>query len=322
MRRANLLSSLASHWRLLALLLTAMPFPAAAATYNLDPNHNAVGNILRYKTQDGDTLLDVARNFDLGYTELIAANRKIDPWLPGAGKRVVIPSQFLLPDLPRKGIIINIARQRLFYFPPDGQTVETFPIGTGAEGSTTPIGTTRVIRKKEHPIWYPTASERLEKPELPTVVPAGPDNPMGDYALYLGFTAIAIHGTDKPYGVGRNVSHGCIRLYPEDIEQLFQQVPVGTQVTVIGDEAQLAWIGTDLYLAVYPNLLQTEALDTGQPMEPVSSEPIQEKVMSAAEGNYGRIDWDLVQRAALERTGMPMRVTLPISNEAADAAHQ
>jgi len=145
---------------------------------------------------------------------------------------------------------------------------------------------------------------------------------MGDYALYLGFTSIAIHGTDKPYGVGRNVSHGCIRLYPEDIERLYQQVPVGTEVRVIGDEAQLAWVGNDLYLAVYPNLQQTEALDTGQPMEPVGSEPIQEQVMSAAEGKFDRIDWDLVQRAALERTGMPLRVTLPLAKQAAQAASE
>ncbi|MFZ1988311.1 MAG: L,D-transpeptidase family protein [Alphaproteobacteria bacterium] len=319
MRRLHLASFLAFVGRLLGLFLIALPVRVDANTYTLDPGQSAVGNILRYKTRDNDTLLDIARNFDLGYTELIAANRGIDPWLPGVGKRVVIPSLFLLPDTPHKGIVINIARQRLFYYPPDGQTVETFPIGVGAEGSSTPIGATRVVRKKQHPIWYPTASERQEKPELPAVVPAGPDNPMGDYALYLGFPAIAIHGTDKPYGVGRNVSHGCIRLYPEDIERLFQQVPVGTEVRVIGDEAQLAWVGNDLYLAVFPNLQQTDQLDTGQPMEPVGSEPVQEQVMSAVEGDFGRIDWDLVQRTALERTGIPTRVSLPAAGEAATA---
>jgi len=320
MWRLHSASSLAFAGCLFGLLLIALPVRAHANTYNLDPGQSAVGNVLRYKTRENDTLLDIARNFDLGYTELIAANRGLDPWLPGPGKRVVIPSQFLLPDTPHKGIVINITRQRLFYYPPDGQTVETFPIGVGAEGSSTPIGMTRVVRKKEHPIWYPTASERQEKPELPAVVPAGPDNPMGDYALYLGFPAIAVHGTDKPYGVGRNVSHGCIRLYPEDIERLFQQVPVGTEVRVVGDEAQLAWIGRDLYLAVFPNKQQTDQLDSGQSMEPVGSAAVQEQVMSAAEGNFGRIDWDLVERVALERTGMPIRITLPSAGEADTAS--
>ncbi len=293
----------------LALILLALPCGANAETYKLEPGQNAIGSVLHYKTREGDTLLDVARNYDLGYTELIAANKGIDPWLPGAGKRVVIPAFFLLPDTPHKGIVINIVRQRLFYYSPDGETVQTYPIGVGTEGHDTPNGVTRVVRKKEHPIWYPTASERASEPDLPAMVPAGPDNPMGDYVLYLGWPTYGIHGTNKPFGVGRNVSHGCIRLYPEDIEQLFQEVSVGTEVRVVDQEAQLAWVGNDLYLAVFPNKQQTDELDIGHPLPPASSDGVMEQTMMAAEGHFGRVNWDLVEQLALERTGIPTRVT-------------
>lgn len=293
----------------LASIFFAMPPKAFSETYNLEAGQNAVGNVLRYKTREGDTLLDIARDNDLGYTELITANKAIDPWLPGVGKRVIVPSLFLLPDAPRKGIVINIARQRLFYYPSDGETVQTYPIGVGTEGHTTPIGVTRVARKKEHPIWYPTASILASEPDLPKMVPAGPDNPMGDYALYLGWPTYAIHGTNKPYGVGRNSSHGCIRLYPEDIEKLFGEIPVGTQVRVVDDEAQLAWIGDDLFLAVFPNKQQTEELDIGHPLPAADPQPVVEQVMAAANDDFSRIDWKLVQQLAAERTGIPTRVT-------------
>ena len=293
----------------LAITLCAAPFSAPAETYALQPGQNAVGNVFRTKTKAGDTLLDVARNNDLGYTELITANKGIDPWLPGPGKQIVVPSLFLLPDTPRKGIVINIGRQRLFYYPSDGKTVETYPIGVGTEGNDTPNGITKVARKKEHPAWYPTPSERASEPDLPEMVPAGPDNPMGDYVLYLGWPAYGIHGTNKPYGVGRNVSHGCIRLYPEDIQKLFGEVPVGTPVQVVNDEVQVAWIDDELYLAVFPNKEQTDELDDGHPLPPAPSDAVMEHVMTAAEGHFDRIDWDLVQKLASERTGIPIRIT-------------
>jgi L,D-transpeptidase ErfK/SrfK len=142
---------------------------------------------------------------------------------------------------------------------------------------------------------------------------------MGDYALYLGWPSYAMHGTNKPWGVGRNVSHGCIRLYPEDVEYLFQEVPVGTEVRVIDEEAQLAWIDGNLFLAVFPNKEQTDELDIGHPFTPVGSEAVLEEVMSAAEGNFGRIDWDIVEQTARERTGIPTRVTRDVAADVGDA---
>ena len=301
------------------LLALLMSVPARAETFELAPDQTAVGSLSTYATKPNDTLLDVARNFDLGYTELITANRGTDPWLPGADRQVVIPNFFLLPDVAHEGIVINLVRQRLFYFPPDGQTVETYPIGVGVQGWETPLGTTTIVSKKEHPTWYPPASIRATEPGLPDAFPPGPDNPMGDYALYLGWPTYAIHGTDKPFGVGRNVSHGCIRMYPEDIDRLFHEVSIGTKVTVISQEAQVAWIGDDLYLAVFPDKIQTDELDVAHPLPPADSEGVSEAVMLAAEGKFGRVDWDLVDEVARDRTGIPIQVTREDETNQSDA---
>lgn len=254
-----------------ALLLALFVFPhgAVARSHPLEPGQTAVGRVLTCTTKREDTLLDIAQTYDLGYTELVIANPGIDPWLPGEGKTVTIPAFFLLPNAPRQGIVVNLVKQRLYYFPPDGKTVETYPLGVGGEGRSTPLGVTRIVRKQAHPTWYPPPSILAKDPELPKIVPPGPGNPMGDYALYLGWPAYTIHGTNKPYGVGRNSSHGCLRLYPEDIEQLFREVPIGTRVQVLSDEAEWAWIGGALYLAVFPTKEQTDEIGIGHKVEPV-----------------------------------------------------
>ena len=283
--------------------------PVVAHVFALTSGQAAIGTLDVYVTHGDDSLLDLARRFDLGYTQLVTANPGVDPWLPGAGRRVTVPSLYLLPGGPRRGIVINLAQNRLYYFPPGGGMVETYPIGVGVEGHATPLGTTRVVAKRTHPRWVPPPSIHRERPELPVVVPPGPDNPLGDYAFQLGWPTYLIHGTNKPDGIGRNVSHGCIHLYPEDIERLFSEVPVGTPVRVVNDEAQTAWIGGELYVAVYPTKEQEDQIDVDGSMTPILSLGIQKHVAAAAGNRRADVDWDAVERAARDRSGVPVRVT-------------
>ncbi|MCS6947211.1 MAG: L,D-transpeptidase family protein, partial [Steroidobacteraceae bacterium] len=212
-------------------------------------NQDLVGRIYVTRARQEDTLSDIARRFNVGYEEIVRANPKVDPWLPGAGREIVIPTQFVLPNAPREGIVINVAAMRLFYFPHrkpgEPQTVYTFPIGIGKVGWRTPEGVTKVVRKKKDPVWIPGPGVRAEHKKngenLPKVVGPGPDNPLGHRALYLGWNQYLIHGTNKPYGVGLRSSHGCIRLYPEDIEPLFDMVPNGTKVTVVNQPFVFGW---------------------------------------------------------------------------------
>jgi L,D-transpeptidase ErfK/SrfK len=286
--------------------------PEAASVFLVAPGQTAVGTLGVYVTQPGDNLLDLARRYDLGYTQLITANHGIDPWSPGPGRRVLLPARYLLPQGPRRGIIVNLAQQRLFYFLPDGKSVETYPIGTGVQGWPTPVSTTRIVKKEAHPAWFPPISIRQERPGLVRMVPPGPDNPLGDFALRLGWPGYLIHGTNKPDGIGRNVSHGCIQLYPEDIERIFHEVPVGTPVRVIDEEVQSAWIEDDLYVAVYPSKEQIDELDTDVPMTPVLPSDLRERVADAAGDRLDRVDWHMVDEAGRNRTGIPVRVTLPL----------
>ncbi len=292
-----------------SLALTALCPGAAAETFALAPGQVLVGSIGFYTTQSEDTLLDVARNNDLGYGQLITANSETDPWLPGAGREIILPEAYLLPAGPRKGIVIDLAAQRLYYFPPDGKTVETYPIGTGDQVGMTPQGTTRVVAKTVHPAWYPPPSIRAERPELPVMVAPGPDNPLGDYALRLGWAGYLIHGTNKPYGVGRNVSHGCIRLYPEDIEKLFRRISVGTPVRVIDEEMRFAWSGGELYLALALNHAQIDEISQNQPMSTAVPPDLVARVTEAAGQQVGRIDWQMVNWTADKRPGIPIAIT-------------
>ncbi|HVC55246.1 MAG TPA: L,D-transpeptidase family protein [Stellaceae bacterium] len=287
-------------------LLAAMP--AIAAEYALMPGQNAVGENRHYVTKAGDVFADIARRFDVGYTALAAANPGVDPWVPGAGRRLTIPTIYILPDAPHRGIVINLGQYRLFYYPPGGDSVRTYPIGLGVIGWKTPLGTTRVVRKEPNPVWYPPPSIRAQHPELPAVVPAGPDNPLGAFALRLGWPNYLIHGTNKPDGVGRNVSHGCIHLYPEDIAQLFPLVPVGTPVRTVDQPAAATWIGSELYLEVHPSQKQTEEIDTERPVTPDPAQGIRELVTAAAGRYADAVDWDAVDQAAQQRTGMPIPI--------------
>ena len=194
-----------------------------------------------------NTLSDLARAYGLGYDEIIAANPGVDPWLPGENTPVLLPTQFVLPALAKEGVVLNIATKRLFYFPePEegkAQRVLTYPIGIGRVGWETPLGATTVVSKARNPHWWVPASVRREHAEmgnpLPSVVPPGPDNPLGTRVLKLDMPGYLIHGTNAPYGVGMRVSHGCVRLYPENIELLYDLVAIGEPVVIVNEPYQL-----------------------------------------------------------------------------------
>ena len=216
--------------------------------------------------RDEDTLSDLARTYGLGYDEIIAANPDVDPWLPGAGTPVVLPTQYVLPAIERRGVILNIAIKRLFYFPAvaegEPQQVMTYPIGIGRVGWETPLGDTTVVSKAKDPHWWVPASVRREHAEmgnpLPSVVPPGPDNPLGHRVLKLDMPGYLIHGTNAPYGVGMRVSHGCVRLYPENIETLYTLVDVGEVVSIINEPYQFGTRGGALFFEAHAPLEDDE----------------------------------------------------------------
>jgi L,D-transpeptidase ErfK/SrfK len=282
---------------------------ATADTFVLAPETQVVGETSKVAAKHDDTLTDIARVHGLGYEEIVWANRKVDIWLPGEGTAVVLPKSFILPGDAREGVVVNIAEYRLYhYYKSNGQLmVSTFPISIGRMDWATPIGRWTVTAKQKDPIWYPPESIRQEHLEdgrgfLAKMVPAGPDNPLGRYAMRLSATGYLIHGTNKPVGVGMQVTHGCIRMYPEDIEWLFPQVPVNTPVQIMNQPYKFGWSGNDLYLEVHP------------PLEDDRS--TREREMTALTEQYvlltrerpARIDWQAVEDAYRRRDGIPVRV--------------
>lgn len=197
-----------------------------------------------------DTLLDIARLYHLGYRELKRANPGVDPWLPGEGTWVTVPSRWILPDAPKEGLVLNIPEMRLYYYLPDSR-VMTFPLGVGREGQNTPDGTYRVGQKRTNPTWYVPKSIQAEMEVPRKVVPPGPDNPLGKYWMRLSHTTYGIHGTNNPWAIGRRVTHGCIRLYPEDIAYLYPRVPKGTPVRVLYQHAKVGVSEGKAYFQVY-----------------------------------------------------------------------
>jgi len=270
------------HTPLQALATVAMPFVtllaalwtarAAGTTLPLPPvDTDLVGRTVVVAARHEDTLLDIARRFDIGQDEIVLANAQVDRWLPGEDTEVVIPSRYILPRARRSGIVLNVSEMRMYYFPPPGKdspaSVETYPVSIGRMNWTTPLGTTRVVAKTRDPGWRPPQSIRDEAAEkgtpLPDYIPPGPDNPLGRYALRLGIPGYLIHSTNRPFGVGMRVSHGCVRMYPEDIEGLFPRVPVGTPVQIVNQPVKVGWLFDTLYIEIHPPLEeQTEASGT------------------------------------------------------------
>ena len=257
-----------------------------------------------------EVLVDVAVAYRVGYVELVAANPEVDPWLPGVGTELVVPGEHILPDAPRRGIVMNLAELRLYHFAADG-AVASMPIGIGSEGVETPLGDTTVVNKRKNPTWWPPPSIRAERPELPASIPPGPDNPLGDFALDLGWPLYRIHGTNRPYGVGRRVSHGCIRMYAEDIEALFAAVRVGTPVRVVDQPVKVGWQDGRLYLEVHPTQGEIDEMEAGRPLEDRPPEDPRERIRAAllAAGGGVLVNWPLVDRIARERRGVPALIS-------------
>lgn len=282
-----------------------------ATTFDLPhENTRVVGHNLVVYSHDEDTLLDIARRFDLGYKEIVNANPDVDAWIPGEGTRVLVPGRFILPDAPREGIVINVAEMRLYYYPKTNkgqrQQVITHPIGIGREGWNTPLGKARITQKKKDPTWTPPASiiaEHLEKGDpLPAVVPAGPDNPLGAYAMRLSMPGYLLHGTNKPYGVGLRVSHGCIRLFPEDIEHLFGIVPENTPVEIVYQPYKAALHNNTLYLEAHE--VQSDVdMNGGNNMTPMVA-----AILSAQENMLADDNWPFAEQLVRQQQGVVKRI--------------
>lgn len=283
---------------ILALLLA---FPASAATYM--PQGDLIGEVMHYRIEEKDNLYEIARRFDIGIVELLASNPGIDPWMPSQGLELTLATAHLLPAARHEEIVINLPELRLFFYAANGQ-VMSFPIGIGREGWRTPLGKTKILRKREHPIWTPPPSIRAEDPSLPAAYAPGPENPLGEYALDLGLYGVLIHGTNRPYGVGKRSSHGCIRLYPEDIATLFAAVEVGTPVTIIDTPFKLGWQGNALFLEVTPTQSEADKIAEYQKPRPFSIPEIYDAIRMAA-GESTQINWYAVEEAVANRNGIP-----------------
>ena len=294
---------------ILVLLCVAAALPARAAlSYMLEqPGDTMIGAIQTVRALHEDTLPDIARANGLGFREIKLANPGVDTWLPGDGTEIVLPTQFVLPDAPREGIVLNIPEMRLYYYPPENpEQAVTHPIGIGRQGWATPYLDTRIIQKKTRPAWYPPESIRKEHAEqgdpLPKRVPPGPDNPLGNYAMRLGQPEYIIHGTNKPFGIGMRVSHGCIRLYPEDIESLYQKVKLRTPVRIINQPYKVGRHGEKLYLEAHPYLEE----DTEQFQGNLTS-VVENLIKLTGDGGY-EVDWDLVNSVITEPDGIPVEI--------------
>lgn len=275
------------------------PYPSKALV--------AIGEMTTYKTGEEDTFLDISRHFGLGYVELRAANPRIDPWATTPETELTIPGFQLLPRAPQEGIVVNLAKMRLYYFKDAGKPPLTYAIGIGREGLQTPTGTTQIVRKAAGPSWHPTDRMREAKPWLPASVPAGASNPLGTHAMYLGWKTFLIHGSNKPWGIGRRVSSGCMRMYPEDIKALFKMIPVGTAVTVVDQPILVGWLDDGLYLEANPSQSQSEDMEIdGEIPDKPMTEAIRKSILAAA--GEARIDWSSVEKVIRERRGYPVKI--------------
>ena len=286
---------------LLAALLT--PVTVLAAAYSLPPEgERVIGAVTSVRVRYEDTLASVAQAYGLGYRELVDANPDVDPWLPGEGTEVVLPTAYVLPDAPREGIVINVAEYRLYYFPPDRDMVITYPVGLGRDDFRTPLISTRIITAIENPTWTPTPSSRAEHAAmgnpLPPVVPPGPDNPLGSLALQLDVPGYFIHGTNQPFGVGQMVSHGCIRLYEPHIATLAEMARKGTPVRIVNEPFKVGWRNDQLYVEAHRGVY-----------EPADPEELRKLVDAETKNRAAvEVDWARIEALAESPTGIPTRI--------------
>jgi len=329
-----------------ACLLAASP--SRSEVYELPPEgFDVIGAVATVTARYEDTLVDIARHHGLGYQDIVSANPDVGVWLPGEGTEVILPTRFVLPPGPREGLVLNLAEYRMYYFPQprDGEPayVYTYPMSIGRMDWETPLGETRIVAMAKNPAWYPPQSVRDEHAAdgdpLPRVVPAGPENPLGTRALRLGLPGYLIHGTNRPAGVGMRVSHGCIRMFPEDIEFLFQHITVNTVVRIINAPVKIGWNGEDLVAEVHPllespqllvaaSLQRIEKLDADIELLDMSSESknpltqVTEQFITVTAERAGQLDWGLVELLVNRSDGIPETVGTSIKNAATSAAFE
>ena len=333
-------------WTLhLAALLLATT-PVCAEVFELPPDgYDVVGSVSTITARYEDTLGDIARRHGLGYYDVVRANPGINVWVPGEGTEVVLPGRFVLPPGPRKGLVLNLAEYRMYYFPEarEGKPayVYTYPMSIGRMDWETPLGDTMITAMARNPAWYPPQSVRdehaAEGDPLPRIVKPGPNNPLGTRALRLGLPGYLIHGTNRPAGVGMRVSHGCVRMFPEDIEFLFDEVRVNTSVRIINVPVKIGWDGDALVAEVHPlletpqplvdeSVEQIERLDADIELpapDPNRKDPltyVTEQFIAATAVRAGRLDWDRVEELVLRSDGIPEAVGSGIKNAATSAA--
>jgi L,D-transpeptidase ErfK/SrfK len=282
--------------------------PVAAERYLLADGLDVVGAPGVVESSYEDTLLDIGRRYGLGYEEIRRANPTVDIWLPGGGTTIDLPTQYVIPRASRVGLVINIAEYRMYFFSQDDDLIRvaTFPISIGRMDWATPLGRSAIVKKVVKPSWYPPVSIReewaAEGRVLESRVPPGPDNPLGDYAMRLSIPGYLIHGTNRPSGVGMRVTHGCIRMFPEDIERLFPAVPVNTPVQIVNQPYKLGWSGDDLYLEVHTPLAQKE--EAGNSDESALTS-ITRLYIQATRNRSAVVDWELVEKVFQDQRGIP-----------------
>jgi L,D-transpeptidase ErfK/SrfK len=294
----------------------ALPKPTATHRFEIDPGTEIVGYVQKTIVGKDDTLPDIARRFDVGYEEILLANPGVDPWLPGVGREVMVPTQFILPMAPHEGVVVNVAAMRIFYYPPhkknEPQLVFTHPIGIGRVGWKTPEGTAKIVSRTKDPVWVVPKSVRDEHAEdgekLPAVVPAGPDNPLGQYMFRLSWPSYLIHGTNKPYGVGMRSSHGCMRLYPEDIAVFYNLIPIGTKVTVVNQPYLFGSRDGALYMQGYA-VMEDDSRDWSKNRKRLLEHVLSPKSLKRVSEQDNGIDWQRIGDLAHSPRAVPVPIT-------------
>jgi len=328
--------------------VTLATAPVYADVFELPPEgYDVIGSVSTVTARYEDTLVDIARRHGLGYYDVVRANPGVSVWVPGEGTEIVLPNRFVLPPGPRKGLVLNLAEYRMYYYPEprEGKPayVYTYPMSIGRMDWETPLGKTSIVAMAKNPAWYPPQSVReehaAEGDPLPRIVPPGPENPLGTRALRLGLPGYLIHGTNRPAGVGMRVSHGCVRMFPEDIEFLFERIKVKTPVRIINAPVKIGWDGEVLVAEVHPllesaqplvdeSLEQIEALDADvelPPPNPDSKDPlthVTEQFIAATAEQAGQLDWDRVEELVGRSDGIPEVVGTRIKNAATSAAFE
>jgi L,D-transpeptidase ErfK/SrfK len=293
-----------------------LPKPVAMHRAEVEPGNDIVGHIQKTVVGKDDTLPDVARRFDVGYEEMLWANPGVDPWLPGVGREVIVPTEFVLPAAPHEGLVVNVAAMRVYYYPPhkkgEPQVVFTHPIGIGKVGWKTPEGTTKIVSRQKDPIWVVPKSVRDEHAKdgdmLPAQVPPGPDNPLGAYEFRLEWPSYLLHGTNKPYGVGMRSSHGCMRMYPEDIAVFFDLLPIGTKVTVVNQPYVFGWRDGTLYMQAY-TVMEDDSRDWSKNRKRLLTHLLNPKLQKKITDHDKEIDWQRVGDLAHTPRAVPVPIT-------------